>query len=253
MKNFILMCVICFLGLLPAIAQSYNNTVHFFLTVVVVRHIEPAVTEDEKRLISLCVQLPDETEEYDAMKGYWKFFRSSFGDYMSWATNGNDNENMQSILAESVATRELVTVQQLLHGLTGGTASEMLTTAGNIIESLMAGYDEAQTNVDKVNRLCAIGFAVHLLGDTLAHRRLDSGGLDAPGKMYPTGKGHAFDGTKPDNLLKSVTGLDGLKLYNSKIPSSFPDNRILGTEQLQSLYTHLETASIPLSMKNITI
>ena len=188
MKKIVLVFAFCFFGLLPVIAQSYNNTVHFFLTGVVVKNIEPALTEDEIRLVSFCAQLPDETEEYDAMKQYWKLYRS--GDYWSWARH--DNNDMSTVLAESEATRELVTVQQLLHGLTGGTAAEMLTTADKILETLMSKVKWAQSSADKATKLCAVGFAVHLLGDTLAHRRLDSGGLEAPGKMYATGRGHAI-------------------------------------------------------------
>lgn len=227
--------------LVPAYSSAYNNTVHYFLTVVVTENIDPVLTDNEKRLVSFCAQLPDETEEYDAMRQYQKLLRS--GSYWQWANIENDSEEMQDILSDSDDARELVTVQQLLHGLTGGNAREMLVTADSILEMLMIKVRWAKTHKEKATNLCAVGFAVHLLGDTLAHRRLNSGGLEAEGRMYSTGKGHAFDGKKPDNLIKSVTGLDGIKRYNNKIPLSLPDNRTLGKSGLRDLELALEAAS----------
>ncbi len=238
----------CFLGLLLGVAESYDNTVHFFQTAVVVKYLLPSITDDEKWLVALCAQLPDETEEYDAVKQYKKFSsKSSWSELWDWVKTENNDREMRSILANSEATRELVTIQQLLHGLTGGDAEEMRDTAKAILKTLAQSWkefnnDKSKSITDKTEILCAIGFAVHLLGDTLAHKRLDSGGLDAPGKMYPTGMGHAYDGYKPDILLESVTGLNGIKYYSNQIPILFPERR-LDADQLQKLLAKLEAAN----------
>jgi hypothetical protein len=49
---------------------------------------------------------------------------------------------------------------------------------------------------DRLVRICARGFAAHLLGDSFAHSQLHS-----PGRRYPPGTGHWKDNHDPDYLL----------------------------------------------------
>lgn len=225
----------------PTAILGYNNTVHYFLTVVVTENVDPPMTENEIRFVSFCAQLPDETEKLDAAKQYQNLLYS-FGDYWSWANTANDGEAMVDVLNASKVTREMVTVQQLLHGLTGGKGSEMLVTADNVVKSLLAEASK-ELGPKKSEKLCAVGFAIHLLADALAHRDLESGGLEAEGRMYPTGKGHALHGNRPDDILLSVTGIEGIERYDSKIPSSFPENRSLKPVVSHSLHSKLRAAN----------
>ncbi len=251
MKKFVIVCLLGFLCL-PITAHSYNDTVHFFHTAVVVEHLNPSLTDDQKWVVSLCAQLPDETEEYDAVKQYWKFYRDSewFDEYWDWAWTDNDSEEMGGVLKNSERTRELVTVHQLLHGLTGGKAKGekgkkgMVETSDAILRRLAKSWKdfnakESKTITEKMEILCAIGFGVHLLGDTVAHRRLDNKTM-----MYPTGWGHAEDGAMPDRLLESATKLDGIKEYTNEIPKIFPDKSLKDEDKrLKGLYDKLTVAS----------
>jgi len=88
----------------------------------------------------------------------------------------------------------MVAVQRYLHGLTGSDSAAVSKAAEETLRALVAGTARMGGLVP--NQICAAGFAVHLLGDSFAHRRLD----DAS-QMYPTGRGHLTDGHNPDFIL----------------------------------------------------
>jgi hypothetical protein len=55
---------------------------------------------------------------------------------------------------------------------------------------------ETGTKEEHASRVCAAGFAIHLLGDSFAHRRLST-----PAQMYAPGMGHFRDNHDPDFIL----------------------------------------------------
>lgn len=97
--------------------------------------------------------------------------------------------------------------QQFIHGLTGGDPATITSVALDLASRL---WDQAKREPEEQKRtdlLCATGFAMHLLGDSYAHRHLlDTEHSSEEAPMYPTGCGHASApdwGHKPDHPLDS--------------------------------------------------
>ena len=212
--------VVLLLTFFPAFVAAYDHTVHYYATLVALQHSVTEFSDEELKIVSFCSQLPDETKEYNAIGQYRKFAAEDFGAYWTWANADFGSDEMKQVVKESKSAREMISVQQLLHGLTGGTAADLLNTAELIATSLARDIAWNGSGPMDVNKLCAFGFAVHLLGDSLAHRQLGSGGLTEPGVMYETGSGHFRDGTEPDKVLKSATGLDGWSRFSKELPDS---------------------------------
>jgi outer membrane protein OmpA-like peptidoglycan-associated protein len=101
-------------------------------------------------------------------------------------------------------------VQQYLHGLTGGKATSVRNIARSAVESLATRAAEASSEQDRVDLLCAAGFALHLYGDSHSHSGL--GGQEDPSDLlYATGYGHAARGIKPDCILYSSSEFPNAK------------------------------------------
>lgn len=215
-----LACLI-FVGFVPLNALAYDATVHYYTTAVIMKNLVPKMSDAEMKIVSFCAQLPDETIEYDAAMQYRKFLGDDLGTYFTWSRSDYDSDAVAEVIQNSKVAREMITVQQLLHGLTGGDSNTLLETAKVVLEKLTDKISWRSDIPDAPAHLCSVGFAVHLLGDAIAHRVLGSGGLGEEGVMYQTGSGHFNHGTVPDYLLTSATGLDGWQHYSEQTP--FPE------------------------------
>lgn len=107
--------------------------------------------------------------------------------------------------------RRMVSVQYYLHGLTGTDSESVTETAKAIARTL---YEDRQGDSEDRVLACARGFALHLLGDSYAHRRIDN-----PARMYDTGLGHFRDGTEPDMPLSSERRLTIWQAYVTDMAS----------------------------------
>jgi hypothetical protein len=240
--------ILCALLLAPAAlfapsAWPYNDTVHFFTTATIMGYISPSVTDQQMRVVAFCAQLPDETLKLDAMKQYQNLRSTAgFATYLKWARADFGSDAMSEVIAASPPVREMITVQQLLHGLNGGSGIVTLTTADAILDELADRVEWGTDAPGKFADLCSVGLAVHLLGDAIAHRRLGSGDIEAVGEMYPTGWGHASDLKRPDRILTSATKLTGWQRYNEEIGESLEES-VIELAKFKALTAKLEAAS----------
>jgi hypothetical protein len=83
----------------------------------------------------------------------------------------------------------MITTEQVLHALTGGQSASVTRIAVRLVQHFR---DVVRTSHDPTD-CAALGFALHLLGDSFAHRQIDNQPV-----LYPTGKGHALDSIYPD-------------------------------------------------------
>jgi len=110
----------------------------------------------------------------------------------------------------------MVTVYQYLHGFTDGKAPLVTAAAVATLQKLRSKVKPGEFDP---NLTCAIGFAIHLLGDSFAHRRLHSrsctsANLNSPDcTTYPPGSGHYRDNHDPDYILYSGDGTDRPALW----------------------------------------
>ncbi len=222
--------------------RAYDDAVHFYTVAAVMKNLVPEVSDPELRIVSFCSQLPDETVEYDAIYQYRRFADDSYQTYWRWARAENGSETVAQIIQSSRAAREMISVQQLLHALTGGIGSEMLQTAEVILRDLAGKITWGFDSPTALDEICAVGFAVHLMGDAVSHRELGSGGIDEPGVMYRTGSGHARHLTRPDKILSSVSRLPGWLRFQNNIPSRI-GTRALDGNGIGDLHANVEAAS----------
>ena len=149
---------------------------------------------------ALCSQLADEAPELNAIEVYRRLMLHPL-DYASWTLRGAGPDK---------TVGRMVTIQQLLHGLTGGSPDAVRAVARDAARAL-GGVLRAEKDPQKrSDAQCALGFALHLYGDSFSHTRLKN-----PSKMYPTGLGHFFDATMPDQPLSSAARLELWRNYLS--------------------------------------
>lgn len=190
-------------------SNAYNYPVHFYTTSLVAQKLGLDHSNKEWQLLSLCTHLPDESGELTAINAR---LRLGFINHISWGIFSKRN---------SEATRRMITIQQLLHGLTGGEAQEMQEAVEEIVSELWSsvtrtGNDNSEiaSPTERAEKICALGFGLHLLGDSFAHRRLNSN----KDRMYATGLGHAGDGTQPDALLRDTNSPEyGIEYWREHI------------------------------------
>jgi len=177
----------------PPKALGYQEAGHFY-TVRVVTYLigKDLMSDSDARLVSFCAQLPDQSEDLDAVVVYKNLMKKDSTGWLKWAV-GDD--------VDSEWTKRMLTVQQLLHGLTGGEASALQAVAGNVLGKLYARLP-GKNDPSRPAGLCALGFGFHLYGDAFAHQMMGEAGND-PDEMYPTGRGHAADLHYPDLPLCS--------------------------------------------------
>ncbi len=152
--------------------------------------IQPPPNASQAHVVSFCAQLPDHADELDAIAVFRKIRKDSLGELYGWVRKDEIGLN-------AIAIRRMVTVQQLLHGLTGGIAQAVQDVAANTAAKLR---EKAAADPASFSAWCAVGFALHLYGDAHAHREMGGHGDDLD-RMYLTGKGHAAHLTYPDRPL----------------------------------------------------
>lgn len=156
---------------------------------------------------SLCAQLADESPELGAISVYRRLMKHPL-DYAAW-TLGADGPD------ETVG--RMVTVQQLAHGLTGGSPAAVRAVARAAAKTLGAAANAEKDPERRADAQCALGFAMHLFGDSFSHVRIKN-----PARMYPTGLGHFFDATTPDQPLSSPTRMEMWRDYLAAAPALIP-------------------------------
>jgi len=155
-----------------------------------------------------CSQLADEAPELNAIATYRRVMRRPL-DYAAWTLRGGGSAEAVGVMVET---------QQLLHGLTGGSPESVRGVAAGLAREL---FDRALAEKDPAKRadgLCAVGFALHLYGDSFAHQRIHN-----PARMYGTGLGHFFDATRPDLPLLSEARFALWRDYLSSSPGLIPE------------------------------
>jgi outer membrane protein OmpA-like peptidoglycan-associated protein len=156
---------------------AYNASGHFGTLRAVLTKAEPALNREEVQVIEFCSYLPDVSFELDAVHlSGWRYLC------------GGD-------------ARQRNAVVELLHSLTGGNAAAMTDSAKIIVTRLLAQATQIGA-ADSTNNLCAVGFALHLLGDTFSHRGMGSSFWDTPSsQLYGKRIGHSITGIAPDCIL----------------------------------------------------
>jgi hypothetical protein len=184
--------VAAIVAICAASAAAYEVAGHYFTVLLLMKQLLPQqLGEKESSLVAFCAQLPDIAEELDALEVY----KGAASNPIAWAAWGSNNK----VWNKSVA--QMIGVQQFLHGLTGGNAKDLQAAARELVQELSLNIPWQSGGLPRsgdTSGLCALGFALHLYGDSFAHRRLDD-----PDTMYSTGRGHAGDGHKPDRPLSS--------------------------------------------------
>ncbi len=157
---------------------------------------------------ALCSQLADEAPELNAISVYRRMMRRPWA-YGAWSLRDASSD-------ESVAV--MVETQQLLHGLTGGSPAAVRAIAAGLARELFERARAEKDPVKKADTMCAVGFALHLYGDSYAHTRIHNAS-----RMYGTGIGHFFDATKPDLPLYSAARFDLWRDYVDSAPDVIPE------------------------------
>ncbi|PJZ51906.1 hypothetical protein [Leptospira adleri] len=186
---------------------AYQEDGHFYTVQTVLNnfHTPSPLTKEETALVAFCAQLPDEVPELDAIGVYRKLAIDHPFQYLLWVFTDQGSRYTLGRMAE---------VQQLLHGLTGGNSEHLRNVAIVTLDRLR---NELTSKKEKQpEKLCALGFAFHLLGDSFAHRKLYNSN-----KMYPTGRGHASDMTLPDHPVHSDNRVSEWEKYAQGIPNLF--------------------------------
>ena len=181
-------------------AFPYDEDGHFYTAVTIQHNHRPPFDDsarDQAVLLAFCTQLPDLAKEFEAVTlrvgvlgsirgSAWGAFNFCWGD----------------------AVCHMVTAHHYLHALTDTDAERVTDAAVSTLKKLL----RTETNGPRLdpNRICAAGFAVHLLGDSFAHRRLND-----PSRMYAPGLGHFRDDHNPDFILYNADGKDRTGLWLS--------------------------------------
>jgi hypothetical protein len=153
---------------------------------------------------ALCAQLADEAPELNAITVYQRLMKHPF-DWIAWSTRS---------AGPDATVGRMVTVQQMLHGLTGGSPDAVRAIAAATARGLVAKLQAEKDPQRRVDTQCAIGFALHLYGDSYSHTRIHN-----PSKMYDTGIGHFFDASKPDQPLASPLRFAAWQSYLTTAPT----------------------------------
>jgi hypothetical protein len=167
-------------------ALAFDKAGHFYTAYALARTLQPKDTRSERLLVALCAQLPDMAADLDAAAVYRQLMKRP----LAWARWGWQDT------VGSERGRKMITIQQLLHALTGGDAKATQAVALASTEAQREAADRADGTPENATKLCAYGFSLHFLGDSVAHRRM----RDA-NRMYATGRGHLEDMSFPDYPL----------------------------------------------------
>jgi hypothetical protein len=190
---------------LAAPARAYQREDHYYSVRLALGAIEPRLPGDE--IAAMCAQLADEAPELNPIAVYRRMMRHPFA-YASWSLRSRGSD---------ATVGRMVTVQQLLHGLTGGSSAAAKEIATATAREALAAARRAPPE-RRADALCALGFSLHFYGDAHAHRRLHN-----PAKMYPTGLGHMFDGSTPDLPLFTPARAKLWREYITSLKTLFPE------------------------------
>jgi len=185
---------------------AYNDDGHFYTAVSVAHSRLPAFADKGRQsavLMMLCAQVPDLAWEFDAVSLRVRVAKSPSG----WLWGGFS-------ACRGTDVCHMVTVHHYLHALTDGDAAAATRAATRTLETLL-DQGNAPDFADP-NRVCAAGFAVHLLGDSFAHRRLRD-----PTRMYAAGMGHFRDDHNPDYVLYDDDRVKDYMIYARALDSAF--------------------------------
>ena len=197
--------------LAAAPAGAYQRDEHYLTTRLVLGAREGG------DIAALCSQLADEAPELNAIEVYQRLMEHPL-DYAAWTLTGNGPDG---------TVGRFVTVQQMLHGLTGGSPEAVRAVAAETARGL---WKTARAEKDPARRTdvqCALGFALHLYGDSFAHQRIKN-----PALMYRTGIGHLFDGAKPDMPLCTPERMKLWRGYLASAPGLIPEGAIFSFESM---------------------
>ncbi len=186
-------------------AGAYQREEHYYSLRLALGSAEPRLAGDE--VVALCAQLADEAPELNPIEVYRHVMRHPLS-YASWSLRERGSE-------ETVG--KMVTVQQLLHGLTGGSSDAARIIAADTVQAVHAAARRAPPG-SRTDALCALGFSLHFYGDSFAHRRMHN-----PKRMYPTGLGHMFDGSAPDMPFYSPVRTALWREYFRALKTVLPD------------------------------
>lgn len=184
-------------------AAAYNPAGHYFTVDLIVREAS-SLNGDDARLVAFCTQLPDMSSDLDATVMF-KDYLFSPSPSIAWDRTHWLFTNV-GVPPASLDGRQMATIQHLVHALTGGTASAMQTTAGEVLDKLAINANGAPSE-DHDAALCALGFGFHLYGDSFAHHMMNDHHGHSFTTMYATGFGHFNDGHYPDYPLCSQFAL----------------------------------------------
>ncbi len=157
---------------------------------------------------AMCSQLADEAPELNAISTYRRVMRRPLA-YAAWALAGRGPAETVGVMVET---------QQLLHGLTGGSPKAVRAVAAGLARELFERARAEKDPAARADELCALGFALHLYGDSFAHQRLRN-----PARMYDTGIGHFYDATRPDLPLVSAARFELWREYLTSAAGLIPE------------------------------
>jgi len=141
----------------------------------------------------------------------WKFDAVSLRFYVTKSWQGWLWRGFSACRGTDVC--HMVTVHHYLHALTDGDAAAATQAATRTLQTLL---DQGNPpDIVDPNRVCAAGFAVHLLGDSFAHRRLRNP------SMYAAGMGHFRDNHDPDYVLYDDDRVKNYMIYARALDSAF--------------------------------
>ena len=191
--------------LAAAPARAYQREEHYYSTRLALGSAEPRLPGDE--VAAMCAQLADEAPELNPIAVYRRVMRHPFA-YASWSLSERGPD---------ATVGRMVTVQQLLHGLTGGGSAAARSIASETVKAALADARRAPP-ASRADALCALGLSLHFYGDAFAHRRIHN-----PKRMYPTGLGHMFDGSAPDLPFYSPARASLWREYSRSLKSLLPE------------------------------
>jgi hypothetical protein len=198
---------------------SYNEDGHFY-SVIGAEHLRQPALEDQARdeavVAAFCTQMPDLARELEAVTVRGRFW--VFVNPLVWGAWGSFN------FCFGNHVHHMVTAQQYIHALTGSPAGPVTDAAVAIVKRLR---NQGGADFDP-NRACAVGFGLHLLGDSFAHRR-----LVGPDRTYPPGLGHVRDLHYPDYVALNSARSYLWGAYARKLSEAL--DLKLGRERLEAL------------------
>jgi len=156
----------------------YSEGGHYYTIFIAARSV--GYSEIEAGALAFYAQLPDETTELDAVAAAGQLGSAEIGFALSTSEGYVSPELLE--MRNRVVAKSLET-QEVLHALNGGVGAEETAATLNAIAE--ARYDPVAT-----------GLLLHRLGDSFAHRKLDSSG-----ELFKGPVGHGLEGHAPDVVL----------------------------------------------------